>query len=51
MKEMRARREAEKMVESKFRDEVKQQRANIKVGPKSIYISRYLMEESGQVYN
>ena len=31
MKEMRARREAERLVESKFREEVNQQRANIKV--------------------
>lgn len=30
MKEMRARREAEKMVESKFREEVQQQRAKVK---------------------
>ena len=30
MKEMRARREAEKMVESKFREEVLQQRARAK---------------------
>ena len=31
MKEMRARREAEKLVESKFREEVRQQKANMKV--------------------
>ena len=30
MKEMRARRDAEKMVETRFRDEVQQQRANVK---------------------
>ena len=30
MKEMRARRDAEKMVETRFRDEVQQQRANMK---------------------
>ena len=30
MKEMRARREAEKAVESKFREEVQQQRAKVK---------------------
>ena len=30
MKEMRARRDAEKMVETKFREEVQQQRAKVK---------------------
>ena len=44
MKEMRARREAERLVESKFREEVNQQRANIKVKREKVKSSPSCLE-------
>ena len=49
MKEMRARREAEKLVESKFREEVRQQRANMKVRHLSFHIRLSYKARGGQL--